>query len=190
MHVQSTNYRKTIRASKARLLPPRDRFWQTSVLAIRPFVMADLLWTRTLSAADRHRLGGDVAEAYKAHGTAGMWMTLRGVSRFRATVEVAVALSVLDDKIGRWLLLEGGEATGDAMADMDCAIAAGMLVLAEEPRRVYWGTCPIELDWVKHSALWEFMVALAQGAKRAGPSTGLLAASSSPPITCRKPSLG
>ena len=139
-------------AKKTVPLPARDRYWQTAVLGIQPYFMADDLWNRRLSDADRRRLGGNLKEAYKAYGTAGMWMRLRGVSRFRAVVEVAVALNVLDAQTGRWLLFNLGEATGDGVADMESAIEAGMLVLAEEPREIYWRQNRIEFDWYKHLA--------------------------------------
>jgi hypothetical protein len=132
---------------------------------IRAAVSAIRLWERILTEAERQRLGGDLEIAWRQHGTAGMWMKLRGVSLPRAVVDVACELNFIDDRTRRWLLREVGEVPDDPAEALDTAVASGDLVLVEQPREAYWRGQPISVDWEKRSALWDFFWELCRHAK-------------------------
>lgn len=72
-----------------------------------------MLWEQLLTGAERERLGGDFERAWRADGTVGIWMKLRGVSRWRAIVEAAAALQLLSELTRDWLLREVGGAGED-----------------------------------------------------------------------------
>jgi hypothetical protein len=91
-------------------------------------------------------------------------MRLRGVPYRRVVIEVAVALNLLDQHKARWLLRELGDDSDDPNTNIESAIAAGMLVLAEQPRRAYWRGHEIEFNWTKRSALWAYFWQLCQHA--------------------------
>ena len=76
---------------------------------IRPAVMADRIWRRLLSDVDRQQLGGNLEQAWRRHGSVGMWMAVRGVSVERAIVDVACGLEVMSEHTAGWLLRELGE---------------------------------------------------------------------------------
>ena len=106
---------------------------------------AQRLWERHLTVQDRERLGGDCRAAYKRLGTAGMWSKLRGVTPYRAVVDVANKLDLLSDSDREWLLREIGEDV-DAEEAKLTAIANGDLVVVETPREAYWNGNEIEID--------------------------------------------
>ncbi|MFM8709100.1 MAG: hypothetical protein ACKOHK_13750 [Planctomycetia bacterium] len=73
------------------------------------------VWTRELSDAERKSLGDDAYTAWKQHGgTAGMWATVREVSRDQAIVEIAYKLDWLDTQTTNELLKALGAGQGDA----------------------------------------------------------------------------
>jgi hypothetical protein len=74
-------------------------------------VSAEQSWTPVLTETDRKLLGGSLEECWCRLGTAGMWMELRGVSRDRAVIEVALELRFIDERTDKWLLREIGEET-------------------------------------------------------------------------------
>lgn len=74
-------------------------------------VAATVVWTRVFSDTDRKALGDDDYAAWKKYGgTAGMWATVREVSRDQAIVAIAYALDWVDTKTSSELLkaLGGG----------------------------------------------------------------------------------
>ena len=102
MPITASDGRKISAEVAKQLLTQRQR--------IMPIAAADRLWMRVLTAQDRKRLGGDLAECYtRLKGTAGMWMKLRGVNYDRAVIEVAHELGFLRDSDKRWLLREIGK---------------------------------------------------------------------------------
>ena len=129
---------------------------------------AQRLWERHLTVQDRERLGGDCRAAYKRLGTAGMWSKLRGVTPYRAVVDVANKLDLLSDSDREWLLREIGEDV-DAEEAKLTAIANGDLVVVETPREAYWNGNEIEIDWNRHSAKWDFFWELVRRAKAGRP---------------------
>ena len=135
---------------------------------IAPWVCAQRLWDRHLTALDRTRLGDDAWAAYKRLGTAGMWSKLRGVTPYRAVVDVANKLDLLSDSDREWLLREIGEDV-DAEEAKLTAIANGDLVVVETPREAYWNGNEIEIDWNRHSAKWDFFWELVRRAKAGRP---------------------
>ena len=79
---------------------------------IKIFAVARILWDRVFTHADRQQLGGDLEVAFRKYGTAGMWRQLRGVTPYRAVLDVGRAVNALSDVNYLWLLREIGE-TGD-----------------------------------------------------------------------------
>lgn len=138
-------------------------------LRIHVPICAERLWQRHLTERDRQTLGGDLKIAFAKHGgTAGMWARLRGVSLERAVIEVAKRLNFLPEGDAQWLLREIGE-PADAEEAMERAIAAGHLVLVEQPREAYWNGEKIEIDWNRQNKAWDLLLQLAQRAKAQKP---------------------
>jgi hypothetical protein len=142
---------------------------QTAWSRIQPFMAAARLWERVLTEAERQRLGGDLVQAHRQYGTAGMWARLRGVSPPRAVVDVAHALNLMDEATRGWLLRELGEIHDDPEAAVNAAVESGALVLVERPREAYWDGWPINVNWERRSALWSFFWELCRAAKAGRP---------------------
>ena len=140
----------------------------TNALRIGPLVCAERLWERHLTPQERARLGGDVQAAYKQFGTRGMWSELRGVTPYRAVLDVAEKLGLLRIEDYKWLLCEIGESL-DVDEALSVAIAQGDLVLVERPRAAYWNNEEISIDWNRHGAHWEFFWELGRQAKAGQP---------------------
>jgi hypothetical protein len=70
---------------------------------------AERLWHDVLTAEDREKLGNNFVECYGRLRTIGMWMTLRGVSRDRAIVDLAYLIGHIDETRHGRLLREIGE---------------------------------------------------------------------------------
>ena len=79
----------TIKTAEGTLAPDVAGELDVAYQRVKPFVSAERFWRRMLSEADRRKLGGDLEKAYGRHGTAGMWMKLRGVSIQRGVLDVA-----------------------------------------------------------------------------------------------------
>lgn len=123
-------------------------------------------WDRVLSPDDRERLGGDLRAAYRKYdGPVGIWMHLRGVSDFRALIEVARALNFLSELEAQWLLREFGELAANPEQTIAAAIETGALVLTERPRAIYWEGQEIAVNWNELSAPWHFLCELCRKAK-------------------------
>jgi hypothetical protein len=120
------------------------------------------LWNRVLTERERQQLGGDLEALYRKHGAAGIWVKLHGVSYERAVVDVAFELNFIDGQTRRWLLRELGELSDDPEETLQAAIKTSSLVLTDRPRTVYWKGEPIEVNWARRSALWEFFWSLCQ----------------------------
>lgn len=140
----------------------------TAELRIRPLASAELLWERHLLQKDKQRLGGDLSNALRQYGTAGMWARVRGVSKERAVVDVAKLIGLLSDADADWLLREIGE-FADAEEAMLSAIADGDFVLVENPREAHWDKRKIEIDWSKYNKLWNFLWELGSRGKEMKP---------------------
>lgn len=140
----------------------------TAELRIGPFASAELLWERHLLQKDKQRLGGDLSNALRQYGTAGMWARVRGVSKERAVVDVAKLIGLLSDADADWLLREIGE-FADAEEAMLSAIADGDFVLVENPRKAHWDKCEIKIDWYKHKSVWNFLWELGRRGKEMKP---------------------
>jgi len=141
---------------------------QMNALRIRPLVCAERLWDRHLTPQDRVRLGDDVQVAYEQFGTRGMWSELRGVTPYRAVLDVAEKLGLLRNEDYKWLLCEIGESV-DADEALSVAIAQGDLVLVARPREAYWDGEAISIDWYHHGASWDFLWELGRQAKAGQP---------------------
>jgi hypothetical protein len=124
------------------------------------------LWDLVFSEADRRRLGGDFMRACQAHGAAGMWQKLRGVSGPRAVLDVAAALSIIDPATHRGLLRAVGEPGDDPEDALAAALKTAVLVLTERPRAAYWKGKPIPVDWDNHGSPWALLWELGRQAKR------------------------
>lgn len=136
---------------------------QTTYLRLKGAVQAERLWTRILTADDRARLGGDLETAYHEHGgAAGMWRKLRGVSLPQAVLGAGVALHVVDPAAAQAVLRALGE---DPEGDLDRAIASGGLILAEDPRRMWWKREMVEIDWFKWNQPWVILDIVARESK-------------------------
>lgn len=145
------------------------RDWETAYLRVKGTAAALRLWDRVLSADDRRRLGGDLEAAYARHGGAvGMWRQLHGVSVPRAVVAVAIAIGFLDTGTGQALLRALGEDPDNPADAVEAAVASGGLVLVEAPRQAFWEGEPVEVDWARHTSLWELLWALARASKGGG----------------------
>ena len=143
--------------------------WQTAYLRVKGTAPALRLWHRVLTEEERRRLGGDLEAAYERdRGAVGMWMRLRGVSVPRAVVDVAVRIGFLDADTGRQLLRALGEEPDDPAEAVEAAITRGGLVLVEVPRQAYWDGEPVEIDWARHTSLWELLWELARASKGGG----------------------
>jgi hypothetical protein len=150
----------------AHSLSPRARDeLQTAYLRIKAAVCAAMLWERVLTEAERQRLGGDLENAWRKHGTAGMWRKLFGVSLPRAVVDVACKLNLMYDNTRRWLLQQLGEIPDNPVEALQAAIVSGALVLVEQPREAHWRGQRIDVAWEKRSALWSFFWELCWHAK-------------------------
>lgn len=143
------------------------------------------LWEQVLTPSDKDRLGGDFDHAWQTFGTIGMWMKLRGVSRWRAIIEVAATLQLVNETIRNWLLRDvaGIEKDGGQRADgaaietitealsvnadeaLERAVKSSALVLVESPRSAYWRGEKIEISWQRRPARWDFFWTLCQVAK-------------------------
>lgn len=141
------------------------RAFRECYFRIRCNSSAERLWNRYLSDEDREQLGDDLAAVYRARGTVGMWAVLKGVSLARAVLEVGHRLNFLTKADFEWLLHAIGEFVDpeDAMA---AAVAAGDLVLAEEPRAAHWRGETIRIDWYRFGAHWQFLWELCRHAKQ------------------------
>lgn len=137
---------------------------RANALRVRANYSAERLWERCLTSQDRERLGGDLEDAFKDHGTAGMWMKLRGVTWQRAVVDVAKTLGFLTNENYEWLLGQIGEILG-IEEELSRAIAARDFVLVDRPREAYWSGERIEIDWDRHEALWIFLWELGRQGK-------------------------
>jgi len=152
--------------SASRTLPPQVLVeLEANAVRIKAPLCAQLLWDRVLTQEERQRLGGNLQTLYYQQGTAGIWMKLRGVSVERAVLDVAHELDLLSDQRYHWLLRELGEPPYHSGEGLDQAIASGALVLVERPRAAYWAGQPMEVDWERRSALWEFFWELCRRAK-------------------------
>lgn len=148
---------------------PLAREWQAHAVRIKAALCARRLWDEVLTQSERQRLGGDLEALYRRHGTAGIWMKLRGVSLGRAVVEVACELGLATEQSCGRLLRALGELQDDPDAMLQRAITAGDLVLVERPRAAYWAGQRIALDWDNRSALWSFFWELCRSAKAGQP---------------------
>lgn len=125
---------------------------------------ASRLWRR-LKAPDRKRLGDDMGAAYEQNGgTAGMWQKLRGVSPYRAVLDVGKKVGFVTLEDYEQLLDEIGECD-DFEEAIVTAVARRDLVLVERPRAAHWNGREIDVDWEGNPALWEFFWELASHAK-------------------------
>ena len=138
---------------------------ETNDVRIRPVGSALRLWRR-LNDHERDRLGGDFEAVFRRYGTIGMWMRLRGVSVYRAVIEVARKLSFLTSEEEDEFLQELGETSDDPEAALAQVIATGALVLTERPRAAYWNEQKIAVDWVNLNALWDYFWELCRHAKK------------------------
>jgi hypothetical protein len=95
---------------------------KTLFLRLRPAFVAEKLWNRVFSQSDRRKLGGDLEKCYPKLGTLGMWMKARGVSNeWRAALDLAKALGILDSTTYAWLLREiGGRPNDEAAPNTPC----------------------------------------------------------------------
>ena len=146
--------------------PPHIQELRTQYLRIKAPLSAQRMWDRMLIEKDRERLGGDLQQAYWAHGTAGMWMKLHGVALERAVIDVAFGIGCLDQSTRDWLLREVGQRDGDSQRTVDEALLQSKLVLIDQPRQAFWNGEPIEIDWDKEAALWSLFLELCQKSKR------------------------
>ncbi|REJ69557.1 MAG: hypothetical protein DWQ31_04155 [Planctomycetota bacterium] len=121
-----------------------------------------------MTPQDRERLGGDLEAAWQRLGTAGMWRELRGCTYEQAVCEVAQLLGFLRPEDRDWLLGEFGLSVDVELA-MEQAIEDGHLVLNEQLREVYWAGEQIEIDWYRHSVLWDFFWQLCRYGKAGKP---------------------
>ena len=154
---------------------------QTCAVRIKAPLCAARLWERAFCDVDRRRLGNDLEAAYRKHGTAGMWMRLRGVSVHRAVVDVALALGLLDSPTHQWLLRELGEIRDDPEEAINVAVDSGALVLVERPRAAYWNRRSIDVAWDLRSVLFDFLWELARLGKAGQPLDYTLFATSRDP---------
>ena len=136
-------------------------------MRIKSTTAALRMWERMLTDQDKQRLGGDVDQAYRAYGTAGMWMQLRGVSLERAVIDIAYGTGFLDQVTRDWLLREVGQRYDDSQRTLDEAIFQNKLVLIEKPKQAFWNAELIEMDWdLKDAAQWTFFWELSKKSKR------------------------
>jgi len=145
-------------------LTDAHRAFRDCYYRIRCTGSAERLWNRHLSDQDRQRLGNKFEAAYRARGTAGMWVALKGISLDRAIIEVGHRLNFLTEADFEWLLRKIGQFS-DPEEAKDAAISAGDLVLVERPRSAYWKGREIAIDWIRHVASWEFLWELSRRAK-------------------------
>lgn len=76
---------------------------------------AELFWNRALTREEQKRLGKDYLTAYQENGgTVQMWQSLRGGTRQRAVIEVALAVNLLSQSSYLRLLREIGDADSAA----------------------------------------------------------------------------
>lgn len=140
--------------------------WETVRQGVIPATVAERLWERVLTHDDRRRLGGDLERAWRrCHGTAGIWMHLRGVSYSRAVVAVATRCLGLDADTGAALLRELGEIPNDPVDAVEWAVQAGHLVVVETPRQAFWEQMEIKIKWARHNVSWKLLWELARVSK-------------------------
>jgi hypothetical protein len=144
--------------------PWHDEQMQTARHRIRSPQTAIELWERVFSPEERQRLGGDFDAAFLRHGTAGMFQKLHGSSLKRAIIDVAFLMGHMDAHTRTALLHRFGE-NQDPEQAIDKAIAAGHLVLVEDPREAFWNQVKIEINWYRYNAAWQFLWELAQHGK-------------------------
>lgn len=137
-----------------------------TLLRVQNGASSERLYQR-LTKAEQHQIDKLEKELFgpESHPhfgrTVGMWMRLRGVSQHRAIIDTGFLLNFLTAPDRDWLLREIGEGP----ESMDDAIATRELVFDESERRVYWKGKPINVEWGKRSALWNFLCELAKAAK-------------------------
>lgn len=117
---------------------------------------ARMLWEQELTSAEKKLLGDDLEAAWRHEGTVRMWMRVRGVSRRRAILDLAVKLDLMSPGRHRWLLREVGESCDDAQEAIEEAVQTKRLVLIEKPRAAYWHGKAIDIDWEKRRAPWDY----------------------------------
>jgi hypothetical protein len=124
------------------------------------------IWERQFSAAEREQLGGTLERALEQFGnTIEIWRQVRGGSPERAVADLAFRIDLLSATDYQWILRELGQESDDTEAVIQQAIAAGGLVLVERPRAAYWAGDPIDVDWERRSALWNYFCELVDHSK-------------------------
>ena len=150
-----------------RKLPRYIQELRTQYLRIKSTAAALRMWERMLTEKDHQRMGDDLEQAYRAYGTAGIWMRLRGVSLERAVIDIAYGTGFLDQITRDWLLREVGQRYDDSQRTVDEAILQNKLVLIEKPKQAFWNGEPIEMEWEeKDAAQWSFFWELSKKSKR------------------------
>ena len=127
--------------------------------------LAPLVW-ELFSVSEKRRLNGSLERAYKSFDNlTDMWANVRGGTNPRAAIDILAALEVIGPKRRRALLQQLGEEGEDAEATMELAIQSGCLVLADAPRRAYWKTKQIKIDWDAKTKLWEYFLAVCEASR-------------------------
>lgn len=136
-------------------------------IRVVPFASGSKLWDDVLTDADRTALGGDLLAAHGRYGTIGMWARVRGITnRNRALVEVAYELGFLDELGRKRLVFELNQDESLVEQAIDDAVRTRDLVLVQSRREAFWRGKPIEVDWTRRAAIWNFFVLLCENAKR------------------------
>jgi hypothetical protein len=140
----------------------------TIQLRIKAELSAHLLWDRVLTPTQQKHLGGNFKFAYQMYGSTGIWMKLHGVTKVRATLDIAKILNILDENTHRWLMRE----TGELIESLDGVIAQvvpiAIIVFMDRPMQLFWRSALVDIDWTKHNACWTYLWELARVSKQGG----------------------
>lgn len=92
---------------------------KTQTARVRLLESALLVWHRLFTSAERKRLGGDPAAAWRRLGAIGMWIEVREASPAQAVLEMAVGIGHMSPANYDWLRRELGIPSGSAAPATD-----------------------------------------------------------------------
>jgi len=147
-------------------LPPR--LWSEMLSHFRTVdspPVAERLWDEVLTPADKTVFPATPTEKRK-ETVAELWVSSRGGSIPRASVDILFELNMIDASRHTRLLRALGEEGEDSDDTVMLAAESTRLVVVDTPRTVYWDGNELPIKWDRRSALWECLLALCKATIR------------------------
>lgn len=141
--------------------PTPQQELQRLARTVDSLVCGTLLW-ETLTDGQQQRLGRDVATAFAAYGTVGMYRKLCGMPPNQAVLDVAKRINLLDGRGYERLTARVGEGGTTLNARARYAANAHALVLVPERRMFYFDGIGVDLS--SRPKEWKLVELLAEKA--------------------------